>query len=212
MTSHTHDSDPRFAAMYQSKTFKSSRQGANPNAAKARKTASKGSGQGSHKVLLDERFKGVLTDERFVSVDSASKVDKYGREVKKTVGAANHEMAELYETGMDETLPEGRDSVSGHEGLMQGMDVDSRIDYLNKLARGELGDEDESSGDESSIDDSASIGSSREKGKSLISQFYSRYQQESIAPLDGEEVEAPSTTRLAVQNCDWDNFRAVDLL
>jgi len=79
------EDDNRFAAMHSSHLFKRS-------------------SQAKHKVKVDDRFKEVLQDKKYVNVPG--KVDKYGR--KRKSRSAKEELKEFYtideEDGVDEKV------------------------------------------------------------------------------------------------------------
>ena len=107
---------------------------------------------------------------------------------------------------------------------------DTRVDYLNKLARGEI---DGSSSEESESEDESDAGSS-ENDSDSDNEVYDRKQKRALAipsitkdgHLDLGLVAAESdedepqydtsdtieSNRIAIQNCDWDNISAKDIM
>ncbi|CEG38704.1 pre-rrna processing protein esf1 [Plasmopara halstedii] len=145
------------------------------------------------KLQIDQRFAAALKDERFQSVQG--KYDKYGRCLEKK----DSELNKFYH------LDEEDDEVKLKTPVISGSDDDnenpsttvaktneklSRLDYLNRMARGELESDSESSDSEDSDNEEL--------------QVYDKNEEEEI-PM-GEE-----TKRFAVLNCDWTRIRAVDL-
>lgn len=85
---------------------------------------------------------------------------------------------------------------------------ESRLEYLNRLARGEV--DGSSSSDDSDIEDGeqseSDSSSSGDESDGAEHRDPLRVQEEEI----GEIEEA--THRLAIQNCEWNNLRADDLM
>jgi hypothetical protein len=112
-----------------------------------------------HKVEIDDRFKAALTDERF-NVISSSSVDAYGRKIKKGAGKEKI-LDELYkvEEDREEEADEKETSIDKQRKTKalstpkkSKLDLADRVDYLNKLARGEISCSDDS--DSTDDDDS----------------------------------------------------------
>lgn len=87
---------------------------------------------------------------------------------------------------------------------------ETRLEYLNRLARGEVDgsdSSDDSDSDESDID--AADTSSSEDGED-----YDETEHHNPLQVQEEEVGLieDATHRLAIQNCDWNNVRAEDLM
>eukprot|EP00611_Tribonema_gayanum_P002908 TRINITY_DN1221_c0_g1_i5.p1 TRINITY_DN1221_c0_g1~~TRINITY_DN1221_c0_g1_i5.p1 ORF type:complete len:362 (-),score=112.61 TRINITY_DN1221_c0_g1_i5:854-1939(-) len=77
------------------------------------------------------------------------------------------------------------------------VDMEARVEYLNKVARGEI------SGSGSSSDSSDDSGSDAESGAELDEE----------ADDDAEDVPmGDATCRLALMNCDWEHIKAVDIM
>lgn len=171
--------DARFSSMHTAPTFKKGR-------------------IDKKKIVVDDRFKNVLTDDKFRVVPS--QVDKYGRKKKKEV---EQELSAFYavEDGEQEK-PKSQFSTSG----VQKNDIELRMDYLNRLARGEVSENSSSSdsGGDSDEDDDDEAEGTHELPSELESAF----------DIPGDEIieAAESSKRLAIQNCDWDNLRAEDLM
>ena len=191
--------DPRFAAAQTAPLFKTSK-------------------KAQHKVKLDDRFKPVLTDERFRAGGSAP-IDKVGRKAKKGSAAAKKELEGFYQIEDDEAAD--IKPAKGSDASAK-MSLDERLDYLNRLSRGEIADsssedsDDEGDEDEDDDeDDSDSEGEGDKKSKKYRNPFSV---PEPAAQGDGEEddddegiPEGESSSRLAIQHCDWENLKAADL-
>ena len=210
-------SDPRFSAMHSAPTFK-----------KVKKD--------SKKVQVDDRFKQVLTDERFRAVPGA--VDSYGRKNKGGGKAAAEELSSFYHVEESaeskskndkpglKTAKGGAKSGSSSSGG-KGDEAETRLEYLNRLARGDVDNDDDSSSSSSESNDSEDEGQAdqddeddeseddmEENSKSRSSSSRSALAIPDMGDeMDDDEIEeGHATTRLAIQNCDWDNVRASDLL
>lgn len=204
-------SDPRFSAMHSAPIF-----------AKQKKD--------NFKTKVDSRFSSLLTDEKFVG--AAGKTDIYGRKNKKNSSNAKKEMESLYVK--EDSNDKGKQSkFKGKEAKtaskkQNGNKGDTRVDYLNKLARGEI----EGSSSENSEEEEFEGGSSDENSDS-DDEIYDRKQKSALAipsitkegkldlGLTGEESdEEPQydtsstieSNRIAIQNCDWDNISAKDIM
>lgn len=179
------------------------------------------------KVVLDERFASVLTDERF----SLQTKDKYGRKKKgkKKKSTAESELSEFYTVekpeeehdgdDKEEERPEKSDATSDdndddnkveqedeEEDEEEDQDPASRIAYLTALSRGEL-DVSESSSDDDSSE------SSEDDSDSDVDSLYGKAGV--LDPSNKEEDEVSITSVpspfMAVMNMDWSQVRAVDL-
>ncbi|KAJ0406353.1 hypothetical protein P43SY_006961 [Pythium insidiosum] len=162
------------------------------------------------KLQIDQRFAAVLKDDRFQAVQG--KYDKYGRRIQNK----SNELKKFYrleeeDDDVDEkkkkkdTSDEEDDgdssskedakassSSSDEEDEGEGEDNEkmSRLEYLNRMARGEISSDSEDSSSDEDMDAEDEEDAAKEK--------------EDI-PM-GEE-----TKRFAVLNCDWSRIRAVDL-
>lgn len=116
--------------------------------------------------------------------------------------------------------------------------AESRLDYLSKLSRGEIsgsdsdssleGGEDDSEEDSDSDDSDSDDALSSRKGGALsipgdriittkrrkgeVSVSASVGQSGDNSNEDEEDVDVDSSSRLAIQNCDWDNMSAEDIM
>ena len=180
--------DARFRTMHSAPTFNTSR-------------------KESKKVKLDGRFEGVLTESRFRVAPGS--VDRYGRKTRKT-GQASKDLEQFYEIDRDD--PNIHDKNMDKDKSLKKQSNEDRMDYLNRLSRGELQESDsESSSDSSQEDESDSDNSS---DVNLDSNERETAKQ-SVLDIPQEEEEVPtgdSTTRLAILHCDWDNIKSDDLL
>lgn len=88
-------------------------------------------------------------------------------------------------------------------------DVESRLDYLNKLARGEISG---SSSDDEDDDDEIVVHESSE------SEEDDNFDESGVADplaIPGDIIEESAdveSNRLAIQNCDWENLTAEDIM
>lgn len=178
--------DKRFAAMHTAPVFAKS-------SAKKRKSDTWLHDGGDKSTKPDDRFQAAKLDPRFTE-GSAAKVDKYGRKVK----------VQKQETGGDKGKAEQKGSI------------EDRLDYLTRLSRGEIdvsssssSEDDDSNDDGESSDDSDSDGESTNSDSEDV---------EGPLAIPGDEnaaEETPvgeATSRFAIQNCDWENLSAEDIL
>ncbi|KAI9994079.1 hypothetical protein PInf_016642 [Phytophthora infestans] len=154
------------------------------------------------KLQIDRRFAGALKDERFQSVQG--KYDKYGRRIEKK----DNELKKFYrldeeEEEEEENDDEGKskapsttssddDNEDADATVAKNSEKISRLDYLNRMARGELESGSDSSDFNSEDSDDEEVGA------------VAKEEEEDI-PMGDE------TKRFAVLNCDWTRIRAVDL-
>jgi hypothetical protein len=171
-----------------------------------------------NKVVLDDRFKSVLTDERFRSAPGGT-VDKYGRKKKKSIenAFAAKELKEFYTVENTEEAVDDSSSTKTFGKVVAKQDAEERLDYLTKLARGEVdaldgSDSDSDSGDMEDIASSSDSSGGEEdmdvmEDDSVIKQSVLDI-PDSAAVEYGEEA----TKRLAVLNCDWEHLKATDIM
>ena len=205
--------DPRFSSMHNAPIFK-----------KIQKD--------SNKIKVDERFQTVLTDDRFRAVPGA--IDIYGRKTKKGAkSAAEKELNSFYQ--IDDSIPSttdgddmgvhdtatttGKESKGKKPKAKEGVkaeDPESRLEYLNRLARGDVSgsssdDDSEDEGKFSDVDsddsddDGALVEATERNERGPLDMASDESEDE-----DGEEAHA--TCRLALMNCDWDSLKAQDLM
>ncbi|RYH27196.1 hypothetical protein EON65_13895 [archaeon] len=178
-----------------------------------------------HKTILDDRFQSLLTDEKF-SVLSKSKVDQYGRKVKKSKDKQDNELENLYKQENDKKEveePTPKSTQRSKQPQEKKQSMEDRLDYLSKLARGEIDPSGSDSSDSSDDEDDSSSTSSSSSSDSLsdtgshedtghfnrIKQKKSALSVPEAAEVEyGEEV----TDRLAVLNCDWEHMKAADIM
>jgi hypothetical protein len=146
-----------------------------------------------NRVRIDERFKEVLTDEAFrlarelFTVDSlwlknffAASFNKHGRKVGEGADAS-----EYYQL-------EGED----------GADMETKIEKMNKIARGE-------------VEMSSSSDSEEEEGVENVDDIEMEDEEDEGAwGATNAEEEVPvgqPSRRIAAVNLDWQNIRAMDI-
>lgn len=150
----------------------------------------------------------MFKDERFQS--GQGKYDKYGRRIEKRSNDlkkfyrledeeeeeeddADEDKAQVKKSSTDSSTSDDDEEVKAQDGKVAKNDEKlTRLEYLNRMARGEL----ESGSDDSSDSDSDSDVEGQESEPES---------EKEDVPM-GEE-----TKRFAVQNCDWTRIRAVDL-
>ncbi|KAH7491564.1 hypothetical protein KRP22_002969 [Phytophthora ramorum] len=159
------------------------------------------------KLQIDNRFAGALKDDRFQSVQG--KYDKYGRRIEKK----DNELKKFYRLEEEEeeedeeeeeeeekeskakakassTTSSDDDDDEADATVAKNSEKLSRLDYLNRMARGELASGSDSS-DSDDSDDDEPVETEKEPEEDI--------------PMGDE------TKRFAVLNCDWTRIRAVDL-
>ena len=172
----------------------------------------------SHKIKLgDERFGGVLSDSRFRS--TPGQVDRYGRSTK---GAnkknAKDELEKLYEVDTEETRDNEKKASSKTRTVpSKARSTEDRMEYINKLARGEVsesGSSSDSSSDNSDSEDSSSNDDSDDDG--MVSREKATKKKSVLdVPEEDSEEDIPTgdaSSRLAVMHCDWDHMKSEDIL
>jgi hypothetical protein len=199
--------DERFSSMHSSQTFRKL-----PKKSKA--------------IKLDSRFKGVLTDDKFRV--APGKTDKYGR--KQKAKRADAELEEFYtiedddrdddddnddDGDDDESIDNQQDKVAVKNAKKSGDkdkdgDMETRMEYLSRLARGEI---DESSSDDSDEDDEDDEDDENDEDDDEDDDDDPEVAAED-SDDEGEAIEMgeESSRRIALQNCDWENVRAEDIL
>ena len=166
----------------------------------------------SQKVVLDERFKSLLSNDAN-DTEVGAKVDKYGRLVSKN--SRKQEFKQFYR--LEEGKSKGLDRARG-EGLIESSDEEYNSqdnDQSSSL------DSDEESGDEEVILGSKSAKAVDKRSRRASSElsidltevvsvpstsFNKATQVESVIPT----IEN-GTSRIAIVNLDWDHVQAIDL-
>lgn len=171
------------------------------------------------KVKVDNRFKAILTDDRFKV--APGQIDKYGRKAKKGSKSAEKELSEFYQIDNDDDddnkeqqleIATSKSKVAPKKATERPKSDEDRLDYLNKLARGEI--------DEDSSDESSAYEHDNDEDEEEDEVEADNYDTEELltgpGPLeidDPEEIEVgESTNRLSILNCDWENLRAQDIM
>lgn len=172
------------------------------------------------KTKVDSRFSSVLKDEKFIG---QGKTDIYGRKQNKK--AARKEMESLYmednpEVGEPPRAGKGKSKSTPNNA--PGDSKDARLEYLNKVARGEIAVNSGSDSDDSDSgsDSDSSGGSSAEDSESEEEEEDGVAESALAIPdvgdeQDGEfyeEDEVATSNRVAVKNCDWESVTAKDML
>ena len=205
------NNDPRFSAMATAPMF-----------SKVKKD--------KYKTKVDDRFTSMLHDDRFAGEGN---VDIYGRKQKKKVmSKAVKEMQSLY---TNTNTNDNDNTNTTHKTKLQkgksGGDngADSRLEYLNKLVRGEISlnssdegegegdnDDDDSHRSNSSVctgDDDSDAESDDDHGEyvsalAIPNVSQSRTGSERTLSHNSDET----SNRLAIQNCDWESISAKDMM
>lgn len=173
-----------------------------------------------NKIKVDDRFKDILTNEKFIA--EPGQIDKYGRKLKKKKSSSK-ELAEFYEIEDEVTdeapveslktnkLVSKQQSTKSASKSGTGVKIEDRLDYLTKLARGEI----EESSDEE-IDDKRYEYEDDEDENLDNDNDLNASEKVTLGPLaleNPDEVEeGEATQRIALQNCDWENLKAIDIL
>ncbi|KAF6766171.1 pre-rRNA-processing protein ESF1 [Ephemerocybe angulata] len=165
-----------------------------------------------NKVVVDERFKSVLKQEKKKDKSAKGLVDKYGRTLSSTHEEDN--LKRFYR-------------LEGDEEEEEAEEAPRRPDY----ARGEVvmessseeEDEDDDKGDESDSNGIVRIGYGSdepdedaeidldEDNFDLLEAQAAAYSKEHADEEEEDEDEAPRTRRIAAVNLDWDHVRASHL-
>ena len=162
------------------------------------------------KLGNDDRFGKMMSDSRFRS--TPGDIDRYGRNVKsKNKKNAKKEMEQLYDTTDNDDKKKSKKSSSS------ATQVEDRMEYINRLARGEVSDSDSSSN--SSSDDSGSEISESSSDDDDNETTTRATKKQSVLDIpdvasdsDEEVPTGDSSARLAVMHCDWEHMKAEDIL
>lgn len=180
----------------------------------------------STKIVIDERFAGVLTDPRY----QVTVADKYGRRKKRD--SVKEQLSAFYTVAKDDEIEPQHKNNGNEEDSSQSdpeygerddemdpkddkeadADPTSRIAYLTALSRGEL--DVSSSSDEGEDDDSESKSSTENDSGDDIGDL-ALEKAGILDPTYGDDEEIEITYEaspyLAVTNLDWDHLRSVDI-
>jgi len=140
----------------------------------SRKFAAKGKDKA--KIKVDDRFKSMFTDKDFNS--SSAPVDKYGRKVSKKERNEGEELKRFYKLDEEDSKPK-----------------ESRLEYLNKLARGEV----------------EALESESDSGSAGELEIYSDAEDKVMLSDVSDVPEGDATHRFAVQNLEWTRLSAQDI-
>ena len=178
------------------------------------------------RVKLDERFQTVLTDDRFRV--APGKVDKYGRKAgKASTAAAAKELEDFYQIEDNQGAASSSSSSSSRSSSArdgtQRMSMEERLEYLNRLSRGEISgessEEEEEDNDDDDDDDDDDDGDDvedeedeeEEGGESSLAFKAKARKHKSPLSVPEPEEEVPmgeaSSNRLALQHCEWDALK-----
>lgn len=169
-----------------------------------------------NKVVLDERFKHVLTDEKFRVLPGGG-VDQYGRKVKrKSAEAQAVKELESFYTIDQSSLPTEARKGKSQSGKPTFQSDEDRLDYLNRLARGEISDGEDSDDSDEDDDEDAQmeVDEDEEDDESDSEEEEDEFLGKSPLDIPGdEEVEyGDATRRISILNCDWENIKSNDLM
>lgn len=176
------------------------------------------------KTKVDSRFAAVLKDERFVG---QGKTDIYGRKQNKK--AARKEMESLYaaEDTESEVIQTSKDKVTKGGKKSKPAppvgDKDARLEYLNKVARGEIDVSDSSDSDDhgSDSESDSSANEDSDSDSDLDAEDEDNNVTESALAIPevgdqqevmGQDENVVTSNRVAVKNCDWESVSAKDML
>ena len=174
---------------------------------------------------MDDRFKDMYSapifqrvgrgDEEAPKVDSRfntatanfelepGSIDKYGRKVKKKSKKKGKDAAKKSEEAEEDDKAVQR--KKGQPQPKQQTPAEERLDYLTRISRGEVSG---SSSDDSDSDDGGTedADSDSDDDKAVAEEEEGEEDEEEDIPM------GDATTRIAIQNCDWDSIKATDLL
>lgn len=191
----------------------------------------------SSKVVIDERFASVLTDERF----QLQVKDKYGRKTKKN---KKEELSAFYRIendrseknagkkkseSLDDKDDQSRTSSSssrstssssnknGNSDEEDNEDPASRIAYLTALSRGQIDVSSSSESDEDGVDEMSQSSEEDDEDQDDDDSAFAALGSSAKGVLDPsnrtEEIELTEepSRYLAVTDLDWEHLRAVDV-
>lgn len=147
------------------------------------------------KVQLDDRFKGVLSDEKFHS----------NRDVKgNKKGKGKNDMKELYSADVSS-------SNIGKKDVSSSKTNEDRLAYLTKMARGEIsGDSSDESEDD--VEEAAEDSDDEEEDDPAVGGEDEPHRPLLQIPGDEDIPTGDATSRIAILNFDWQNLKAIDLM
>jgi len=183
------------------------------------------------KVRVDDRFVKPLLqkDTRFSSLPG--KIDQYGRKRRNGIDKTNmvEEMKEFYTVDVEDKIANGDDEKEpqSRTTASSSSSSDTRLEYLTRLARGEISGNDSTSSssdsDEEEEDEEEEDDVDEDKqalDKNTGSSSYSALAipgTEHATEKDQDDPEkaaavAVESTRIAIANCDWEHLTAEDLM
>ncbi|KAJ2928948.1 hypothetical protein H1R20_g8135, partial [Candolleomyces eurysporus] len=164
-----------------------------------------------NKVVVDERFKSVLKQEKKKDSSAKGRVDKYGRKLSTTHDEDNLKRFYRLEEDEDEEDAPKRPDYARGEVLMESSDEedDKQEDDSESDTGGIVRLGYDSDAPEEDEDPLAEIDLDEDNFADLDAQA-AAYAKEQTGQSD-EEQEEHRTRRLAVVNLDWDHVRAAHL-
>ena len=159
----------------------------------------------------------------------SGQVDRYGRKIKKGSASAVKELSQFYDIDDSENPDDSHAIMDKSIKSFAKFDTESRLDYLNKLSRGEISGS--SSDEDDNVIDSESASESDDNDEVEVDTNQTTSRLKKLrSPLDipeNEELEYSdevkedtqlndhdfkSTNRLAVLHCEWSHLSAEDIM
>ena len=146
--------------------------------------------------------------ESFAVVNYHTLVDARGKKKKKNAKDDLREFYEIEEENEVDSVAASSSQVKPNKNSDKSQSMETRLEYLNKLARGEISEASESDSEQPSASSDSDSDSSDAASVSSETSYDPLH-----IPGDEPLMEnVDNVKRLSIQNCDWDNVRAVDLL
>eukprot|EP01138_Halocafeteria_seosinensis_P007233 gb/GECG01007396.1/.p1 GENE.gb/GECG01007396.1/~~gb/GECG01007396.1/.p1 ORF type:complete len:834 (+),score=189.02 gb/GECG01007396.1/:1-2502(+) len=170
------------------------------------------------KVPLDDRFKHVLTDPRFNEAQMGAHRKRGEAKDNDDDSAATTGLQDYYQVENDQDSSHAQ--VPKHtesSNVETQQDMESRLEHLNALARGEQPVEEDDASSEDSALEMLSVGDNEDDISVSSAEMDDGLHRaaplmEEAPNIDENVEEIDPTHRLAVVNCDWERFRSVDIL
>ena len=172
----------------------------------------------THKVKLgDDRFGGVMSDSRFRS--TPGQVDRYGRSNKGTNKKnVKDELEKLYEVDTGDAVKSDKKAIAKTRSIpSKSQSTEDRMEYINKLARGEVSESGSSSdsSDDDECDSEVSSSDNIDSDDEVSHEIATKKKSVLDVPEEDSEEDIPTgdaSSRLAVMHCDWDHMKSEDIL